>query len=186
MDTTAATLRISDAEREPVIERLKTAYADGQLDHDEFDLRVQLAMTARTHGDLLPLTRDLDAPVTWRPASPGAVTPLGPITGRDRLLAATAHATGLVPILVLPALMWATAGRGSAYLRHHAAQAFNLQLTLLLVTVVTFGIGAILYAVLWAVALAGAAMALLGSDFRYPWTLQLLGRRVTPRSGPTP
>ncbi|NED55630.1 DUF1707 domain-containing protein, partial [Micromonospora aurantiaca] len=53
-------LRVSDAEREPVIQRLQDAYAEGRLDEDEFDMRVQLAITAKTRNDLGAVTRDLE------------------------------------------------------------------------------------------------------------------------------
>ncbi|MEW2632016.1 DUF1707 domain-containing protein [Streptomyces sp. NPDC048389] len=60
-------MRASDAERERVAERLRDAVAEGRLDMDEFDQRLDAAYRARTHGDLAPLVRDLPAP-----AGPGA------------------------------------------------------------------------------------------------------------------
>jgi uncharacterized membrane protein len=101
-------------------------------------------------------------------------------TAEERLLGAGAHATGLVPIVVLPLLMMATSGRRSAYVRHHAAQAADFQLTLLLLTIVTFGIGGIVYAVAWALAMVAAVLALGGRPFAYPWALRVFGRRPRP------
>ncbi|MFI5754484.1 DUF1707 domain-containing protein [Streptomyces sp. NPDC051569] len=56
--------RASDAEREQIAERLREAVAEGRLDMEEFEERLEAAFTARTHGELAPLVRDLPAPGT--------------------------------------------------------------------------------------------------------------------------
>ncbi|MET0765858.1 MAG: DUF1707 domain-containing protein [Blastococcus sp.] len=63
-------LRVSDAERAVVQERLRRAVGDGQLDLHEFDLRVQSAWAARTRGELVRVTADLPEPPP-APAPPG-------------------------------------------------------------------------------------------------------------------
>ena len=45
-------LRVSDAERNAVVERLSTHFSEGRLDQAEFDERVSQAMAAKTRGDL--------------------------------------------------------------------------------------------------------------------------------------
>ncbi len=55
-------LRVSDAERGVVQERLRRAVGDGQLDLHEFDVRVQKAWSARTRGELVRVTADLPEP----------------------------------------------------------------------------------------------------------------------------
>ena len=55
-------LRVSDAERNAVTDRLATHYSDGRLDQAEFDERVSRAMTAKTRGDLDGLFDDLPDP----------------------------------------------------------------------------------------------------------------------------
>lgn len=55
-------LRVSDAERNAVTERLATHYSDGRLDQAEFDERVSKAMSAKTRGDLDGLFDDLPDP----------------------------------------------------------------------------------------------------------------------------
>jgi len=55
-------LRVSDAERAVVQERLRKAVGDGQLDLHEFDVRVQSAWSARTRGELVRVTADLPEP----------------------------------------------------------------------------------------------------------------------------
>jgi hypothetical protein len=54
-------MRASDSERERVAERLRDAVAEGRLDMEEFEQRLDAAYKARTHGDLEPLVSDLPA-----------------------------------------------------------------------------------------------------------------------------
>ncbi|TXR95701.1 DUF1707 and DUF2154 domain-containing protein [Streptomyces sp. col6] len=54
-------MRASDAERERVAEILREAVAEGRLEMEEFDQRLDSAYKARTHGELEPLVRDLPA-----------------------------------------------------------------------------------------------------------------------------
>ncbi|MFE7748117.1 DUF1707 domain-containing protein [Streptomyces sp. NPDC057428] len=64
-------MRASDAERERVAETLREAVAEGRLEMDEFEQRLDATYRARTHGELEPLVRDLPVP--------GA--PVRPVTG---------------------------------------------------------------------------------------------------------
>jgi hypothetical protein len=62
-------LRVSDAERTEVAERLGHHYSDGRLNQDEFNERVERAMGAKTQSDLTGLFDDLPsldaaAPIT--------------------------------------------------------------------------------------------------------------------------
>jgi uncharacterized Tic20 family protein len=166
--TTPVPLRVSDAEREPVVERLQQAYAEGRIDHAELDLRLHLAMTAKTRADLDTVLSDLTAPPPARPA------PETDPTAEQRLLAALAHILGIVTLFVGPLVMMCTRAKRSPYVRRHIASALNFQLTLLIVTIVTFGVGAIAYAVAWAVAGLAALLALAGTPFRYPFTLRIV------------
>jgi hypothetical protein len=59
-------LRVSDADRERVAERLRDAAGEGRLTVEELDERLERAYGARTGSDLAPLTADLPA------AAPGA------------------------------------------------------------------------------------------------------------------
>jgi hypothetical protein len=70
-------LRASDADRDRVIELLRTAVADGRLDPVEFDERVDATLAARTIDALIPLTADLVA----APASGGALSLPLPLAG---------------------------------------------------------------------------------------------------------
>ncbi|QNP72472.1 DUF1707 domain-containing protein [Streptomyces roseirectus] len=55
-------LRASDADRERVAEILRDALAEGRLDMEEFEERLEATYKARTYGELTPITRDLPAP----------------------------------------------------------------------------------------------------------------------------
>jgi hypothetical protein len=55
-------MRISDAERNQVQDRLRRAHDIGQLDLGEFDERVKSVWAARTRGELARITADLPAP----------------------------------------------------------------------------------------------------------------------------
>lgn len=52
-------MRISDAERTEVADRLSLHYSDGRLDQEEFDRRLHQAMSAVTQADLNGLFADL-------------------------------------------------------------------------------------------------------------------------------
>ncbi len=52
-------LRVSDAERAEVADRLSKHYSDGRLDQAEFDERIDQAMRAKTQSDLSGLFDDL-------------------------------------------------------------------------------------------------------------------------------
>jgi uncharacterized Tic20 family protein len=166
----AGELRVAYTEREPVIERLKEAYAEGRLDHSEFDMRVHLAMTAKTRADLAAVAADL----ARAPVHPAALAPSENPTGEDRLLAALAHGSGYLTSFIGPLVFMLTSGKRSDYVRRHAVEALNFQLTLLMIVVVTFGIGALLYAVTWIVAGIAAIAGLAGNRFRYPLTLRMI------------
>lgn len=67
--------RASEAEREHVIDHLKHAFAEGRLEDAELDVRVGLALTAKTRHELEWLLADLPAILAWativRAAAPG-------------------------------------------------------------------------------------------------------------------
>ena len=66
-------LRVSDAERAAVQDRLREAVGAGQLDLHEFDQRVAGVWAAKTRGDLARATADLpDLPPPPPPAPPAA------------------------------------------------------------------------------------------------------------------
>jgi hypothetical protein len=60
-------LRVSDAERAQVADALSRHFAEGRLDAQEHDERLQRAMAARTRADLAGLLSDLPPPVPVAP-----------------------------------------------------------------------------------------------------------------------
>lgn len=69
-----ARMRISDTERHQVAEVLQRAAGDGRLDFDELEERLEATWSAKTYGDLVPITADLPAvpPASGVAARPAA------------------------------------------------------------------------------------------------------------------
>jgi hypothetical protein len=86
-------VRVSDAERQEVADRLAEHYASGRLDQAEFDDRVGRAMSAKTRGDLAGLFADL--PETGAP-----VVPAVPVTPGRR------HRHPLLTLALVIAAIW--------------------------------------------------------------------------------
>ena len=76
-DGGGAGVRVSDQERDVVVQRVQTAFAEGRLDDTEFGERMRAALTARTRGDLDMLLTDLPAET----AAPGPAPRLPPGRG---------------------------------------------------------------------------------------------------------
>jgi hypothetical protein len=94
-------MRAADTDRDRVVEVLSMAYSEGRLSKDEYDGRLENALSARTYADLDQLVTDL--PV----ARPTAVTPVAGTNG----LAVTSLACGLVqflfgPLTAIPAIVF--------------------------------------------------------------------------------
>ncbi|MFE9096375.1 DUF1707 domain-containing protein [Streptomyces sp. NPDC007264] len=98
-DTPVPELRASDADRERVAEVLRDALAEGRLDMEEFEERLEATYTARTYGDLAPITRDLPgAGVTVPPVSlRKEPAPSGPWA--ERILGGAGSSTGAVAVM---------------------------------------------------------------------------------------
>jgi DUF1707 SHOCT-like domain len=60
-------LRAADSDRERTAERLRTAAAEGRLSAEELEQRLEVALAARTNGELEAVVADLPA-VAPRPA----------------------------------------------------------------------------------------------------------------------
>jgi hypothetical protein len=71
-------LRASDHDRDRVAELLRQAAGDGRLTFEELDERLSAVYSAKTYGDLEPITRDLPIGAAAQPASPeAAAVPAG-------------------------------------------------------------------------------------------------------------
>lgn len=79
-------MRISDADRQRVADVLRDAAGDGRLDLDELEERLELTWQAKTYGELVPITLDLQAtgPVAPPTAAPARRMPPGvPAVGHN-------------------------------------------------------------------------------------------------------
>ena len=70
-------MRVSDAERTAVADRLARHYSDGRLDQAEFDERVSRAMAAKTYGDFQGLFSDLPELPGEMPSDTAGGSPAG-------------------------------------------------------------------------------------------------------------
>ena len=94
-------MRAADADRDRVVEVLSMAYSEGRLTKDEYDGRLENALSARTYADLDQLVTDLPVPRA------AAVTPVAGTNG----LAIASLACGLVqlvfgPVTAIPAIVF--------------------------------------------------------------------------------
>ncbi|MFF9687944.1 DUF1707 domain-containing protein [Streptomyces sp. NPDC014623] len=75
-------LRASHDDREAVVEQLRDAAAEGRIDLEELDARLEQALKSKTYSELAVLTADLP-----RPDAPGSRPPLvlkGGVNGASR------------------------------------------------------------------------------------------------------
>ena len=93
-------LRASHADREQVIDTLKSAFVHGRLTRDELDARAGRALTARTCADLAALTADIP------PGPPAVRLARPPAPARRRPLARAAAKSGIC-LVIAAAAIWA-------------------------------------------------------------------------------
>ena len=108
-------LRASDADREQVIDVIKTAFVDGRVTKDELDTRVSQTLLSRTYAELAVVTADLPArlarpgrpvrPIRNAPSRPAPARDLAPaganITPGDRVVMGTATLAVLALVAAL-------------------------------------------------------------------------------------
>ena len=99
-------MRAADADRDRVVECLNMAYSEGRLSKDEYDGRLENALSARTYAELDQLVTDLPA------ARATAVTPLA----KTNQLAIASLACGLAqfmfgPVVAIPAIVFGHVAR---------------------------------------------------------------------------
>lgn len=127
-------IRISDADREQVVARLREHFAEGRLTSDELDERIAAALSAKTAGDLRRVMADLPGPAPVPPLSwPGPPWAGGPwvVYRRRRPRILPLALLALIAVLVLP-------GAGLLFLAF-----FKLLLLFWLVATVAMIIGAV-------------------------------------------
>jgi hypothetical protein len=72
-------IRVSDAERQAVVDRLRRASGEGRITIPEFDERTKVAYAAATRADLEPLTADLPADPAAVPVATGPTAQAAPV-----------------------------------------------------------------------------------------------------------
>ena len=103
------TMRAADADRDRVAGILGTAYSEGRLSRDEYDARLQSALSARTYADLDHVVTDLPRVQSTVP-SPAASTTMMTSPARTNGLAIASFACGLAqfvfgPLATIPAIV---------------------------------------------------------------------------------
>lgn len=131
-DPFASMNQVTDQQRDRAVAHLQACYAQGMIDEAELDRRLDLALAAR---DRAQLNRSLVglariAPAPFRPPRPGAPTPA------ENVGAGLTHLSGLFTSFIGPAIVKAVATPGSR-MWWEAARALSLQLTMLLVGIVS-------------------------------------------------
>ncbi|MEU1592392.1 DUF1707 domain-containing protein [Streptomyces sp. NPDC005708] len=92
-------LRASDADRERVAEVLRDALAEGRLDMEEFEERLETTYKARTYGELAPITRDLPAAGVTAPPVSLVKEPMGDGDWAGRVVGGDGSSTWAVAIM---------------------------------------------------------------------------------------
>jgi hypothetical protein len=105
MTAPSGSLRVSDAERNAVADKLSTHFADGRLDEAEFKERLDAAMGAKTQTDLSGLFDDLPPLPSERA---GAATPDDSHRRRRRSIpvVATIVIVALIGLASVPPVHW--------------------------------------------------------------------------------
>jgi hypothetical protein len=100
-------LRASHADREQVIDTLKTAFADGRLDEDELDARVGQALAARTYAELATAT--VGIPAAPAPAPPPR-RPTRPPVNKEAVKRGLVTAGAMIPPAMFVAAVYGPSG----------------------------------------------------------------------------
>ena len=108
--------------------------------------------------------------------APIAAAPAGPV-GDDKTLAILAHVLTLIAGFLAPLIIYLVKKDDSPYVRHHAAQALNFQLSIIIYAIVSFILILVLIGILLLLALGVGAFVLTivaaikasnGEWYRYP------------------
>ena len=106
-------IRVSDAERTEVADRLAAHFGEGRLTQAEFDERAGQAMNAKTRGDLRGLFDDLPEPVP--PVAPGV-----PVHGGHSPVQPARSYAHLFVLVLLVVVITAAGTAGEAVFGHVA------------------------------------------------------------------
>lgn len=150
-------IRAADADRDRVAGILGTAYTEGRLSRDEYDARLESALSARTYADLDRVVTDLPAA---QPAVPGPAVPV-PASARTNGLAIASLACGVAqfafgPLATIPAIVFGHMAR--AQIKRTGEQGAGLALGGLIL-----GWGAVIIGIVFVVLAMAVAGAMTGA-----------------------
>ena len=137
--------RASDADRDRGVEYLNTAYSEGRLPKDEYDARLEKALSARTYADLDQLVADLPA------ARPPMATPVARTNGFA--IASLACGVGQFmfgPLATIPAIVFGHMARSQ--IRRTGEQGAGLALAGLILGWATVILGIVIIVVVLGIA----------------------------------
>jgi DUF1707 SHOCT-like domain/Domain of unknown function (DUF4190) len=102
-------MRAADTDRDRVAGLLGTAYSEGRLSKDEYDARLESALSARTYADLDRLVTDLPAGRAATPPMAARTTMVAPVATTNGLAIASL-ACGIAqfafgPLATIPAIV---------------------------------------------------------------------------------
>jgi hypothetical protein len=101
-------IRVSDADREHVADRLREHFAQGRLSSEELDERITATLSAKTYGDLRRVMADLPEPALAEPQASwyaaGAARPRIVVRRGPRLLPLAFIA--LIAAVAIPGAGW--------------------------------------------------------------------------------
>jgi len=104
-------MRASDADREQVLESLKTAFVQGRLTMEELDARAGQALVSRTYGELAALTADIpsgpDRAALRPPAAPAEVPAAEPVSAALTTPASAKAAVWAACVIAALPAVWA-------------------------------------------------------------------------------
>ncbi|WP_187366135.1 DUF1707 and DUF4190 domain-containing protein [Trebonia kvetii] len=157
-------IRAADADRDRVAGILGTAYSEGRLSKDEYDARLEAALSARTYADLDQIVTDLPvrADVARAAARPAVAAPVARTNG----FAVASLACGLGqfvvgPLATVPAIVFGHLARSQ--IRRTGEQGAGVALAGLVL-----GWGAVIVGVIFILIAAALAMSGMHAGMQMP------------------
>lgn len=139
--------RVSEDERDRVVDFLQEAYAAGKLSPGDFEVRMGWALAAKTRGELSPAFDGI--PHTKQAKAP--VVPPGELSAQDRVAATLTHASGAVSVFVGPAIVYGATDPGPVH--DEARKALRFQLVMFTLGAIGVVVTMILPALWWVIVL---------------------------------
>ncbi len=130
-------LRAGDPDRETAREIITEAYADGQLDHDEYNLRLDGVLGAHHLGQLVPLLSDLSLQTRHAKSSPLPRASQPPAAAAPWLKHPAVRTAGFV--IVVTNLVWLWTSISSGQLIYYWPMWPALGMIITVIAAVTFG-----------------------------------------------